>query len=269
MSQKRAEAAERKGMKQSREPESGEVKSQHSGCLVGKRSSFRRERAWRWCDAGRGRRKEPGTPMLMAGLTTTATKSKKNARTLADTQLELEVISQCGSGVLDDYKLSRTNMARMKLEGQLDLVEYSRITAPESVHMGDPAGGYVEMLKARNSARGHLMAWSEEQAMHAYLKELTEYFNLNRKEYNTVMSLEANEIGLKKLLEISWRAAMQKYFDETMHAPATVAAYLAYLCTRTDLQILLAWCLMGFKKAEYEANIDSNLKEQELELMEA
>ena len=83
--------------------------------------------------------------MLLAGLTTTATKSKKTARTLADTKLEMEIISQCGSGGLDDYRPSRTNMARMKLEGQLDVVEYSRITVPESVHMGDPAGGYVEM----------------------------------------------------------------------------------------------------------------------------
>ena len=29
----------------------------------------------------------------------------------------------------------------MKLEGQLDVVEYSRITVPDSVHVGDPAGG--------------------------------------------------------------------------------------------------------------------------------
>ena len=120
-------------------------------------------------------------PMLLAGLTTTATRSKKNARTLADTKLEMEVISQCWSGGLDDYKPSRTNMARMKLEGQLDVVEYSRITVPDSAHMGDPAGGYVEMLKARNFARGHLMAWSEKQAVQEYLKELTESSNLNRK----------------------------------------------------------------------------------------
>ena len=51
------------------------------------------------------------------------------------------VISQCGSGGLDDYKPSRTNMARMKLEGQLDVVDYSRITILVSVHMSDPAGG--------------------------------------------------------------------------------------------------------------------------------
>ena len=72
--------------------------------------------------------------------------------------MEMEVISQCGSGVLEDYKPSRTNLAEIKLEGQLDVVEYSRITVPESVHMGDPAGGCMEMVKARNSARGHLMA---------------------------------------------------------------------------------------------------------------
>ena len=48
------------------------------------------------------------------------------------------------------------------------------------------------------------MAWSEKQAMQEYLKELTETSNLNRKEYGTVMSSQANEIGLEKLLEISW-----------------------------------------------------------------
>ena len=207
--------------------------------------------------------------MLLAGLTITATKSKKIAQTLADTKLEMEVNSQCGTGGLDVYRPSRINVARMKLEGQLDVVEYSRITVPEPVHMGESAEGYVEMLKTRNSARGHLMAWSEKQAMQEYLKELTDNSNLNGKEYGTLMSSQANEIGLEKLLEISWRAALQRYFDETMHAPAKVAAYLAYPCTRSDLQVRLAWCLTGIKKTEYEANNDSKSKEQELELMEA
>ena len=36
--------------------------------------------------------------MLLAGLTTTAMKSKKTARTLSRTKLEMEIISQCGSG---------------------------------------------------------------------------------------------------------------------------------------------------------------------------
>ena len=98
----------------------------------------------------------------------------------------------------------------MKLEGQLGVVEYRRITVPDSVHMEDPAGGYVEMQKARNSARGHLMAWDEKQAMQECLKELAENSNLSRKEFSTMMSSEANEIGLEKLLEISWRATLQR-----------------------------------------------------------
>ena len=84
------------------------------------------------------------------------------------------------------------------------------------------------------------MAWNEKQAMQEYLKELTENSNLIRKEYGTVMSSEANEVGLEKLLEFSWRADLQRLFDETMHAPATVAAYLAHPCTGTDLQVRLA-----------------------------
>ena len=207
-------------------------------------------------------------PMLLGSLTSTATRSKKSERTLADTKPEMEVISQCGSGGLDDYKPSRTNMAQMKLERQLGVVDYCRITVPDSFHMGDPTGGYLEMLKARNSARGHLMAWSEKPAMEESLKELTDNFNLNRKEYGTVIASEANEIGLEKQLEISWRAALQRYFDKTMHAPAT-AAYLVYPCARTDLQVRLAWCLMGISKSEYEANNDLKSKKQELDLMEA
>ena len=96
------------------------------------------------CSASGGGEKENLIPpILLAGSISTASKSKKNARTLADTKLEREVISQCGSGGLDDYKPSRTNLAWMKLEGQLDMVVYSQITIRDSVHMGDPTGSYM------------------------------------------------------------------------------------------------------------------------------
>ena len=61
--------------------------------------------------------------MLLAGLISTPSKAEKSKRTLADTRMELEVISQCGSGGLEDYTPSRTNMAKIKLEGQLDVVK--------------------------------------------------------------------------------------------------------------------------------------------------
>ena len=88
----------------------------------------------------RGEKENLIPPMLLAGLTTTLTRSKKNARTLADTPLEMEVNSQCGSGGLDDYRPLRTNM---KLEGQLDVVEYSRITVPDSVNIWEIPQGVM------------------------------------------------------------------------------------------------------------------------------
>ena len=208
-------------------------------------------------------------PMLLAGFISTASKVKRSERTLADTRLEMEVIRQCGSGGLDDYTPSRINMEKMKLEGQLDVVEYSRITVPELVHMGDPADGYLEMVKTRKSARGHLMAWHDQKAMQEYLKELITGSNLKRKGYGTVMSSEANENGLELLSKISLKAALQKYFDETMRTPSSVMAYLANPCVRTVLQVRLLWGLAGIRRKEHKATIETRSREKQLELMGA
>ena len=48
--------------------------------------------------------------------------------------------------------------------------------------MGDPAGGYLEMVKARNSAGWHLMAWHDQQAVQEYLQQITTGSNLKSKE---------------------------------------------------------------------------------------
>ena len=127
----------------------------------------------------------------------------------------------------------------MKLEGQLDVVEYSRITVPESVHMSDPAVGYMEMVKARNSARGPLMVCRDKQDKLEYLKDLVTGSNLKRKEYATVMSPEAKENVFELLYKISWNVALQKCFDETMRTPSSVMAYIANPCIRTYLQMNL------------------------------
>ena len=113
------------------------------------------------------------------------------------------------------------------------------------------------------------MAWHDKQAMQEYLKELETGSNLKRKEYGTVMSSEANENGLELLNKTSWRVALQKYFDETMRTPSSVMAYTANPCVRTDLQVRLVWCLVGIKKWEYEATIETKAREQQLELMGA
>ena len=105
------------------------------------------------------------------------------------------------------------------------------------------------------------MAWSKKHAMQEYLMELTEVFNLYRKEYGTVMSSEANENG-KKIVKNLLESGPPEILRRDMHAPAKVASYLAYPCARTDLQVRLAWCLMGIKRSENEASNDSKLKEQ-------
>ena len=61
--------------------------------------------------------------------------------------------------------------------------------------MGDPAGGYIEMVKARNCGRGQLMAWHDKQAMQEHLKVLATGLNLKRRKHGTVMSSEANDNG--------------------------------------------------------------------------
>ena len=110
----------------------------------------------------------------------------------------------------------------------------------------------------------------EREASHAGISERAHgELELKSKRIRNGNVSEANEVGLEKLLEISWRAALQRYFDEAMHAPATVAAYLAHPCVRIDLQVRFVWCLMGIKRAEYEASNDSKSREQELELVEA
>ena len=61
-------------------------------------------------------------------------------------------------------------MAKLKLEGQLDVVEYSRVTVPESVNMGDLAGGLcgdVESEELRERAPDGL----EREASHAGISE--------------------------------------------------------------------------------------------------
>ena len=49
--------------------------------------------------------------------------------------------------------------------GQLVPVEYNRLNVSETVSIDEPAGGYMEMVEYRNSARGHLIALENKSAM--------------------------------------------------------------------------------------------------------
>ena len=124
------------------------------------------------------------------------------------------------------------------------------------------------MLKAKVSAGGHLMAWHDNQAMQEYLMELLADLNLKKEEYGTVMSSEANEDCLE-LVKIAWQTVLQKFFEASMNTPSTVTVYLADPCVRTYLKMRLIWCRAGLTRQKHEATIETNAREQQLELMEA
>ena len=96
------------------------------------------------------------------------------------------------------------------------------------------------MARARNSARGHMMAWYDKQAIQEHLKELETCSNLKRKKSGTVMSSEVNENALELLNKIFCKVALQKYFDETMRTPSSsVMAYMENPRVWTDSQVRL------------------------------
>ena len=81
------------------------------------------------------------------------------------------------------------------------------------------------------------------------------------------MTSKSKENGLDLLNKFSSNIGLQNYFDETMRASLSVMAYIANPCVRTDLQVRLMWCLVGIRRLEYEASIETKAREQQLELM--
>ena len=58
-------------------------------------------------------------PMLLAGLISLASKSKRSKKTLTDTKLGMDSISLCGSSGLVDYKHSQTNKQKRNWKDNL------------------------------------------------------------------------------------------------------------------------------------------------------
>ena len=127
-------------------------------------------------------------PILMAGIKSTGYKSKRSDRTLTGATLEMEILSQCGESTMKDFKPSHMNHGKGSVTGQLVPVEYNRLTVSETVSIDEPAGGYMEMLEYRNSARGYVMALEDEIAIEVYLETMLRGTTL--KAYETLASAE-------------------------------------------------------------------------------
>ena len=56
------------------------------------------------------------------------------------------------------------NHGKGSVTGQLIPVEYNRLTVSQAVSIDEIAGGYMEMLEYRNSARGYVMDLEDNSA---------------------------------------------------------------------------------------------------------
>ena len=155
-------------------------------------NSAKRKRFEEVMDLGQGDYQLPGSdrmltdvamvpPILMAGIKSTDYKSKRSDRTLTGATLEMEILSQCGEGTMKDLKPSPMNHGKGSVAGQLVPVEYNRLTVSETVSLDEPAGGYMEMLEYRNSARGYVMALEDKIAMEGYLETMLQGTTLKQK----------------------------------------------------------------------------------------
>ena len=81
-------------------------------------------------------------------------------------------------------------------------VEYNRLTVSETVSIADFAGGYIEILEYRNSARGHLMALEDKSAMEGYLETMMQGTTLKQKAYGNLVSSEMHAETIEQLVSL-------------------------------------------------------------------
>ena len=199
-------------------------------------------------------------PILMAGLKSTEYKSKRSDRTLTGATLEMEIQSQCGESTLKDFKPSPMNHRKGSVVRQLVPVQYNRLTVSETVSIDDPAGGYMEMLECKNSARGHSMALDDKNAMEGYLQMMMQGTTLKQKAYGTLVSSEMHAETIEQLVSFPRRAVVLRHFEEEMRTIPKVHALRAIPYVRTELQLRFAWCMIGLigltKRGESVLNVE-------------
>ena len=151
-------------------------------------------------------------PILMAGLKLASYKTKRSDRTLTGATLEMEILSRCGESALRDFRPSCKNHGKGSVIGQLTPVEYNRLTLSNTVSIDQPAGGYMEMIEYRNSARGYLIALKICGAMECYLEEMIQGTTMKQKAYGTLASSKMDAETVDQLVSLPWIALVLRLF---------------------------------------------------------
>ena len=74
--------------------------------------------------------------------------------------------------------------------GHLTPVEHNQLTVSETVTLDEYAGGYIEMMEFKNSARGQLTALGNKNAMECNLDGIIKDMAIKQKAYGTLASSE-------------------------------------------------------------------------------
>ena len=206
-------------------------------------------------------------PILVAGIKSTGYKFKRSDRTLTGATLEVEILSQCGESTMKDFKPCPMNHGKGSVVGQLVPVEYNRLTLSETVSIEEPAGGYMEMLEYRNSARGHLIALEDKSVMEGYLETMMQGTTLKQKAHGTLASSEMQAKTNEQLVSLPWKAVVLRYSEDEMRTTPKIHALIAVPYVRTELQLRFAWCMIGLTRGEYDSEERKRSKEDKVFLM--
>ena len=176
----------------------------------------------------------------------------------------MEILSQCGKSTMKDFKQSPMNHGKGSVAGQLVPVEYNRLTVSETVSIDEPAGGYMEMLQHRNSARGYVIALVDTSAMESYLETMLQGTTLKQKACGTY---EIQAETMEQLVSLPWKAVVLRYIEEEMRTAPRIHALMAVPYVRTELQLSYSWCMTGLTRKEYDSEKRKRSKEEKVFLM--
>ena len=136
---------------------------------------------------------------------------------------------------------------------QLITVEYNRLTVSETVSIDESAGGYMEMVEFRNSARGQPIALENKKAMECYLEIMIQGTTMMQKAYGILVSSEMHAETIDQLVSLPWRAVALRRFEEEMRTTTKIHALIAIPYVRTELQFRFTWCISGLTSEEYDS----------------
>ena len=137
----------------------------------------------------------------------------------------------------------------------------------KTVSIDEPASGYMEMLEYKSASRGHLMALEDKSAIEGYLETIMQGTTLKQKAFRTLVLSEKHAETIEQLASFSWKAVVLGYFEEEMRTTPKIHALIAVPYVRTELQLRIAWCMIGLTRKEYDSEERKRSKEEKLFLM--